>query len=51
MEYKVKAKDGYILRVFRIPRLSSTKPAVFLMHGIQSSCGIFLGLGKHSMGK
>ncbi|CAG9861082.1 unnamed protein product [Phyllotreta striolata] len=49
MEFKVKTKDGYILKLFRIPRVSSTKPAVFLMHGMQSSCGIFLGLGKQSM--
>ncbi|CAH1159899.1 unnamed protein product, partial [Phaedon cochleariae] len=49
MEYKVKTSDGYILTVFRIPVLASTKPAVFLLHGVQSTSAIFLGLGKSSM--
>ncbi|XP_018561395.1 lipase 3-like [Anoplophora glabripennis] len=49
VEYKVKTKDGYILTVFRIPGVASKKPPIFMLHGVQSTSGIFVGLGKHSM--
>ncbi|KAG5865739.1 hypothetical protein JTB14_023204 [Gonioctena quinquepunctata] len=49
MEYKVKTSDGYILTVFRIPNVGSRKPAVFLMHGVQGTSAIFLGLGRNSI--
>ncbi|VEN49251.1 unnamed protein product [Callosobruchus maculatus] len=49
IEYKVKTTDGYILTVFRIPRVGSTKPPVFMLHGVQSSAAIFVSLGKSSM--
>nr|CAI5820930.1 unnamed protein product [Callosobruchus analis] len=45
----VKTTDGYILTVFRIPRIGSTKPPVFMLHGVQSSAAIFVSLGKSSM--
>lgn len=46
----MKTKDGYILTVFRIPQVDSQKPPIFMLHGVQSTSGIFVGLGKHSMG-
>lgn len=51
IQYKIKTVDGYILTIFRIPNVGSKKPAIFLLHGVQSTAGIFVGLGKRSMGK
>lgn len=51
MEYKVKTRDGYILTVFRIPSVNLKKPPVFMLHGVQSSSGIYVGLGRSSLGK
>ncbi|XP_015834987.2 uncharacterized protein LOC100141961 [Tribolium castaneum] len=48
IEYKVQTKDGYILSVFRIPSVQQKAP-VFMLHGIQSTSGIFVGMGKHSL--
>nr|XP_023019895.1 lipase 3-like [Leptinotarsa decemlineata] len=49
MEYKVKTNDGYFLTVFRIPGVASSKPSIFLMHGVQGTSAIYLGLGKNSL--
>ncbi|XP_074041304.1 lipase 3 [Leptinotarsa decemlineata] len=49
MEYKVKTNDGYFLTVFRIPGVASSKPPIFLMHGVQGTSAIYLGLGKNSL--
>ncbi|CAH0560919.1 unnamed protein product [Brassicogethes aeneus] len=49
IEYKVQTRDGYILTVFRIPSVNKKKPAVFMLHGVQSSAGIFVGLGRSSL--
>lgn len=46
----MKTSDGYILKVFRIPRIGSKKPAVFMLHGVQGTSAIFVGLGRQSLG-
>ncbi|KAK9870872.1 hypothetical protein WA026_009830 [Henosepilachna vigintioctopunctata] len=48
-QYKVQTIDGYILTLFRIPSLNARKEAVFMLHGIQSTSAIFVGLGKNSL--
>lgn len=50
IEYKVKTSDGYILKVFRIPNFGSKKPAIFMLHGVQGTSAIFVGLNKQSIG-
>lgn len=50
IQYKIKTIDKYILTVFRIPRVGSVKPAVFLLHGVQGTSAIFVGLGRNSLG-
>lgn len=51
MEYKVKTKDGYVLTLFRIPSVGAKKEPVFMLHGVQSTAGIYVGLGKDSLGR
>lgn len=43
--------DDFHLTVFRIPGLRQDKPPVFMLHGVQSTSGIFVGLGKRSIGE
>lgn len=50
MQYKAQTQDGYILTIFRIPGVQSNKGPVFLMHGVQSTSGIFVSLGRDSLG-
>lgn len=49
--YKVRTGDDFHLTVFRIPGLRQDKPPVFMLHGVQSTSGIFVGLGKRSIGE
>lgn len=49
IQYKVQTADGFQLSVFRIPDFSQTKPPIFMLHGVQSTSGIFVGLGKRSI--
>ncbi|XP_060531539.1 uncharacterized protein LOC132705123 [Cylas formicarius] len=49
MEYKIRTPDDYILTIFRIPNFNANKPPIFLLHGVQSTSGIFVGLGKRSI--
>ncbi|KAL3265458.1 hypothetical protein HHI36_009662 [Cryptolaemus montrouzieri] len=48
-EYRVQTRDGYILTLFRIPSLNTGKEPVFMLHGIQSTSAVFVGLGKNSL--
>lgn len=50
MQYKAQTQDGYILTIFRIPSVQTDKAPVFLMHGVQSTSGIFVSLGQDSLG-
>lgn len=45
-DYSIQTKDGYILKLKRIPNPNSSKPPVFLQHGILNTSDIFL-LGDH----
>ncbi|XP_066145562.1 lipase 3-like [Euwallacea fornicatus] len=47
--YKVRTEDDFHLTVFRIPGVNDRKPPVFMLHGVQSTSGIFVGLGKRSI--
>ncbi|KAF7268339.1 hypothetical protein GWI33_018529 [Rhynchophorus ferrugineus] len=49
IKYKVQTEDGYHLTVFRIPAFDQHKPPIFMLHGVQSTSGIFVGLGKRSI--
>ncbi|ENN79084.1 hypothetical protein YQE_04466, partial [Dendroctonus ponderosae] len=47
--YKVRTQDDFHLTVFRIPGVNPTKPPIFMLHGVQSTSGMFVGLGKRSI--
>ncbi|CAG9762365.1 unnamed protein product [Ceutorhynchus assimilis] len=47
--YKVRTQDDFHLTVFRIPGVNPDKPPIFMLHGVQSTSGIFVGLGKRSI--
>lgn len=53
--YKVQTKDGYLLKMFRIPygyrsHPSKSNQPIVVQHGLFSSCSPFVAVGNKSLG-